>query len=455
MKLDETVGATSRIWQIFIRDSSSTTGAGLTGLTSGSSGLTAYYHKNTDTTATAISLTTMTVGTFTSSGFAEIDSANMPGWYQLCPPNAALSTGQSTSLHLKGATNMAPLPIEVQLVAYNPYDAVRLGLTALPNANAEASGGLYTRGVGAGQINQNANGQVDTNPVSWKGGTIPSPNVTGVPLVDDKYLLGTIYSTPATAGIQDINVKNMNNVAATSIATINANQGTTQPVNFTGTAGSALVKSDMVDVAGAAVSTSTAQIGVNAVNIGGSASAGAAGYVGLDWGHITAPTTAVDLSGTTISGLDNASSVNVTKWAGTTVAVPATAGIPEVNIKNINNQAATAAAGVTFPALIASTTNITAGTISITDNLKKNQALAGFTFGMTDDVTHAPLSGLTVLAEQWNGVAWVTMTNPVVDIGNGEYSIDFAAADTNYNVMTLRFTATGADIRQITLITQP
>jgi hypothetical protein len=37
----------------------------------------------------------------------------------------------------------------------------------------------------------------------------------------------------------------------------------------------------------------------------GTASAGAAGYVGLDWAHITAATTAVDLSGTTIKNLDN------------------------------------------------------------------------------------------------------------------------------------------------------
>lgn len=41
-------------------------------------------------------------------------------------------------------------------------DLVRLGLTALPNAAAEAAGGLYTRGSGAGQINQPANGSIDS-----------------------------------------------------------------------------------------------------------------------------------------------------------------------------------------------------------------------------------------------------------------------------------------------------
>ena len=134
MKLIRKAGATSNIFQIFIRDSSSTIGAGLTGLAFGSSGLTAYYHRDTDTTATVINLVTMTVGTFTSSGFKEIDATNMPGWYQFCPPDAAIAaSAKSCGFHLKGATNMAPTPIEVQLVAYDPDDAARLGLTDLPN----------------------------------------------------------------------------------------------------------------------------------------------------------------------------------------------------------------------------------------------------------------------------------------------------------------------------------
>src|SRR4051812_49077098 len=111
-------GVTSQIFQVFIQDSSSTIGAGLTGLVFNTASLTAYYHRDTDTTATAITLVTMTVGTFTSSGFKEIDATNMPGWYQFCPPNAAnAASAKSCAFLLKGATNMAQLPIEVQLTA--------------------------------------------------------------------------------------------------------------------------------------------------------------------------------------------------------------------------------------------------------------------------------------------------------------------------------------------------
>lgn len=134
MKLLKALGVTSEIWQIFIQDSSSTVGAGLTGLVFNTSGLIGHFHRDTDTTATAITLATMTVGTFTSGGFKEIDATHMPGWYQFCPPNAALASGaKSCGFQLQGAANMAPLPIEVQLSAVNPDSAASFltGVNAL------------------------------------------------------------------------------------------------------------------------------------------------------------------------------------------------------------------------------------------------------------------------------------------------------------------------------------
>lgn len=173
MKLIRKAGATSEIWQVFIQDSSSTTGAGLTGLSSSSPSLTAYYHRDTDTTATAISLVTMTVGTFTSGGFKEIDATNMPGWYQFCPPNAAITSGaKSCGFHLKGAANMAPLPIEVDLVAYDPMDTVRLGLTALPNVASGSAGAIPTTGTGANQIAVDGAGNASVNLVNIAGAAV-------------------------------------------------------------------------------------------------------------------------------------------------------------------------------------------------------------------------------------------------------------------------------------------
>jgi hypothetical protein len=72
------------------------------------------------------------VGTFTSSGFKEVDSANLPGCYQLCLPDAAFATGADGVIaSLKGATNMAPVLLEVQLTGVDHSNATSFGLTNL------------------------------------------------------------------------------------------------------------------------------------------------------------------------------------------------------------------------------------------------------------------------------------------------------------------------------------
>lgn len=111
-------GSTSVSVYIFIEDSSSTTGAGLTGLAYNSSSLTAYYVRSLGS-ATAITLATQTVtGAYSSGGFVEVSSSNMPGVYRLDLPDAALAVGvRSVVVMLKGATNMAPLRLEIDLNA--------------------------------------------------------------------------------------------------------------------------------------------------------------------------------------------------------------------------------------------------------------------------------------------------------------------------------------------------
>ncbi len=132
-------------------------------------------------------------------------------------------------------------------------------------------------------------------------------------------LAATLRIKPAenTAGTSVVDVGRINNVATTSVTTVNANVGTTQPVNFTGTGASALAKSDMVDIAGAAVSTSTAQIGVNVVNYGGSAGTFASGRPEVNVSHFGGT------AGTFSAGRPQ---VNTSHIAGTLQAVPGTTG---------------------------------------------------------------------------------------------------------------------------------
>ena len=118
MKIQIKKAATNETIDIFIGDSSSTTGAGLTGLVFNSAGLTCYYRRGATGTATALTLATQTVGgAHSDGGFVEIDSTNMPGMYRLDLSDAIVATGErKVTMYLHGATNMAPITIEIELV---------------------------------------------------------------------------------------------------------------------------------------------------------------------------------------------------------------------------------------------------------------------------------------------------------------------------------------------------
>jgi hypothetical protein len=217
-KLQIQAGATSQSVNIFAQNSSSTTGGGLTGLVYNTSGLVAYY-TFAGANATAVSITLATLATVTtawsSGGFKEIQATNMPGLYRFDIPNAALaaSSGQSVTIMFTGAANLAPVVLEIELTAIN---------------NQSTGFGLVDASANVVQIAGSAvsatTAQLGVNVVNWNN---------------------TVVATPATAGIPDINVK----------------------------------------------------------NIAGTASAGTAGYTAPDWGHVNAPTTTVALTGTTVGTL--------------------------------------------------------------------------------------------------------------------------------------------------------
>lgn len=107
-------GLTSQTIDVFLADSSSTTGGGLTGLVYNTSGLTCYYRKGATGTATSISLATQSVGgAWSSGGFVEIDSTNMPGVYRLDVPNAVVDTEGFVTIYIQGASNLVPTALRI------------------------------------------------------------------------------------------------------------------------------------------------------------------------------------------------------------------------------------------------------------------------------------------------------------------------------------------------------
>jgi len=389
-------GTTSKMLAIFVGNSSVATGAGLTGLTGSSAGMVWYYYREGQGTASAITLAAETAGTWTSGGFVELSSAHMPGIYELGVPNVALATGANwVVMQLQGATNMVPVNVEVELVAFDPTDAIRLGLTALPGTAAASTGGLPTIGTGAGNIDLGSTGRVDVG--TWLGTAV----------------------TAATGGVPDVNVKNYNNV----VAQTDANN---------------LPKIDVVDIAGAAVSTASAQLGVNVVQYAtATASVDGNGLPKID---------VVDFGGT----------------AGTFVA-----GVPDVIVAT-NSDKSGYVLTQTFPTNFSTLAINASGFVTVGTNsdktgytlstgqftVKKDTALS-FTFPMFSGVTGQLATGLTVVAQRSiDQGAIAPCANGVTELGSGLYNLTLAASDLNGTSITLILTAATAADQSVTFITQ-
>lgn len=147
------------------------------------------------TEATLAALTTA----HTDGGFLHI--AN--GRYRLDLPDAAFATGANYVDFGGTVTGMIVHGGRVRLVDIDIEDTVRMGLTALPNAAAEASGGIFTRGTGAGQINQAANGQIDTRIVGGTfltSGTAAAISASSITLASGHNITDTTVYIELTGG---------------------------------------------------------------------------------------------------------------------------------------------------------------------------------------------------------------------------------------------------------------
>ncbi len=210
--------------------------------------------------------------------------------------------------------------------------------------------------------------------------------------------LGTAV-TAATGGIPDVNAKNINNVSASSVTTINANLGTTQAIVFDG---NNFQKVDLVDIAGTAVSAASAQLGVNVVNIGGSASQGPRRLrVGMSTGAkgIDNPTATVGLSGTTVGTV-------------TAVTDQVTANVTDINAVSCSSVTTVAAViGTTVAPLFDSNTCIKSDLVDIA-GVAVNTATAQLGVNIVKIAGTASAG-----AAGYMGIDWNAIDNPTATVG--------------------------------------
>ena len=195
-KLTVKAGSTSRIEHVFILDSTSTTGAGKTALTNAS--VTAFYFRpgDTSTTSRSITLSAGTLGTWSSGGFIQVNATDMPGLYEIGIPNAIFAAGANHAVVMIKGTGIAPVLLEYDLVAYDPLDGVRLGLTALPNVASGSAGAIITSGTGTAQLN------VTSGNIAGSVASVATGGITSGSFATDS-ITSTALATTAVAEIAD------------------------------------------------------------------------------------------------------------------------------------------------------------------------------------------------------------------------------------------------------------
>lgn len=128
MKRKIKAGTTSLSLPIIVYDNTSTTGAGLSGITHSSSGIVFEYRRAGQSTWTSVTPVSKTLGTYTSGGI--VANGAREGRYEIDPPDAAIAPGVPfVEICLRGVANMHPIDIEIELDAVDYQSATDFGLS--------------------------------------------------------------------------------------------------------------------------------------------------------------------------------------------------------------------------------------------------------------------------------------------------------------------------------------
>lgn len=236
------------------------------------------------------------------------------GYYRLDLPDAAVASGANGVVVGGTVTGMVVVGAYVPLLDINPYDAVRMGLTALPNAAAEASGGLPTLSAA-----QASNGTINANVHRWLTGT---PNALQSGRVDS--YLGAVAAGAIAAASFAANALDAVWSTTTRLLTAGTNIALAKGTGVTGFTD--LAAADVRTAVGLAVANLDTQLGTLAT---ASNLAVVAGYLDTEVAAIKAKTDALPASPAATGDIPSAATIADAVWdeAKSGHTTPATYGV--------------------------------------------------------------------------------------------------------------------------------
>jgi len=211
MSKRKTGGSTSVSLPIFVRDTTSTTGAGLAGVTHASSGLVFEYRRAGQSSWTSVTPVSKTLGTYTSGGI--VADGSLDGAYEIDPPNAAVAPGVPfVVIRIRGVANMLPVLIEYEIDAVNYQDATAFGLSKFADIETD------TQNIQSRLPAALSGGRIDSSVGAYQSGLVPS-NFSTLSIDGS----GRVLLQPTQTGVTIPNVTTVDVVSELGSDALNAN----------------------------------------------------------------------------------------------------------------------------------------------------------------------------------------------------------------------------------------
>lgn len=257
MKISRQVGSVSEILNVYIQDGTVSTGAGLANIVA-SSVTFGILRDNQATVSTGTCSTGGTLGTYGVSTLTQMNSTNMLGWYQFGVPNYALASGKSVAIHLYGAPNMVPLPMEIELTGFNNQQWISTYSVSSVNSQVGvstlANNVLTSTAISSAALNDKGNWNVGKTGYSASASVSTMATLVGVSTNTDKGNYGV--SSIVTVGVSSNADK-----AGYGVSSFTANALTSTAISSQAFAG----KGDWSVAGGVHVTSYGALVGVSTV----------------------------------------------------------------------------------------------------------------------------------------------------------------------------------------------
>src|SRR6266850_3583569 len=105
---------------------------------------------------------------WTNTGIGTLIAIGNGRYYADLTQATVVTAGTLIQTRYKSANTVETPGDTVAVVAYNPYDSVRLGLTALPGAAPATTGGFPVIGTGTNSVSTDGAGNINSNITLWR-----------------------------------------------------------------------------------------------------------------------------------------------------------------------------------------------------------------------------------------------------------------------------------------------